>query len=127
VGHHAGNLVSRQPYGAEATLEAFNQARTCRPSEVPAGAAGQCTTSLLNRRPIANFTDILTYSNAGSLVYNSLQTKLQHRFSHGVFLINSFTWSRGIDLASADLETQNSDSALVNKYNPAEESIPVTA
>jgi hypothetical protein len=111
----------------EATLEDFNQARTCRPSEVPAGAAGQCTTSLLNRRPIANFTDILTYSNAGSLVYNSLQTKLQHRFSHGVFLINSFTWSRGIDLASADLETQNSDSALVNNYNPAEESIPVTA
>ncbi len=103
----------------EATLEDFNQARTCLDSEVPAGAAGQCSTSLLNRRPIANFTDILTYSNAGSLIYHSFQTKLQHHFSHGLFLINSFTWSRGIDLASADLETQNGDSALVNKYNPA--------
>jgi Carboxypeptidase regulatory-like domain/TonB-dependent Receptor Plug Domain/TonB dependent receptor len=102
----------------EATLEDFNQARTCLPSEVPVGTAGQCNASLLSRRPISNFTDILTYSNAGSLVYNSLQTKLQRRFSHGVFLINSFTWSRGIDLASADLETQNGDSALINKYNP---------
>jgi hypothetical protein len=103
----------------EATLEDFNQARTCLPSEVPAGAPGQCSTTLLNRRPITNFTDILTYSNAGSLIYNSLQTKLQHRFTRGLFLINSFTWSRGIDLASADLETQNGDSALINKYNPA--------
>lgn len=103
----------------EATLEDFNQARTCLQSEVSTGSAGQCNTSLINRRPIANFIDILTYSNAGSLIYHSLQTKLQHRFSHGLFLINSFTWSRGIDLASADLETQNGDSALVNKYNRA--------
>ncbi|QEE31500.1 hypothetical protein FTW19_21865 [Terriglobus albidus] len=97
----------------------FNQARLCLPSEVPAAAQGQCTTSLLNRRPIANFTDILTESNAGSLIYHSLQTKLQRRFRGGVFLINSFTWSRGIDLNSADLETQNGDSALINKANPA--------
>ena len=100
-------------------LEDFNQARTCLPSEVPVAAQGQCTTSLLNRRPIANFTDILTETNAGSLIYNSLQTKLQRRFRNGIFLINSFTWSRGIDLNSADLETQNGDSASVNKYNPA--------
>ncbi|WP_245536464.1 TonB-dependent receptor [Terriglobus saanensis] len=100
-------------------LEDFNQARTCLASEIPTSAPGQCTTSLLNRRPIANFTDILTESNAGSLVYNSLQTKLQRRFHNGIFLINSFTWSRGIDLNSADLETQNGDSAVINKFNPA--------
>lgn len=109
---YVGNHTVHMP-----TLEDFNQARTCLPSEVPAGAAGQCNTSLLNRRPIANFTDILTYTNAGSLIYHSLQTKLEHRFNKGLFLINSFTWSHGIDLASADLETQNGDSAVVNKYN----------
>ncbi|QHN05105.1 hypothetical protein FTO74_18450 [Granulicella sp. WH15] len=102
-----------------ATLEDFNQARTCLPSEVPANAGGQCNTSLLNRRPIANFTDILTETNVGFLIYHSLQAKLERRFSHGLFLINSFTWSRGIDLSSADLETQNGDSALVNTANPA--------
>ena len=100
-------------------LEDFNQARTCLPDEVPVSTPGRCNTSLLNRRPIANFTDILTESNAGSLIYNSLQAKLQRRFRNGVFLINSFTWSRGIDLNSADLETQNGDSALINKANPA--------
>jgi len=100
-------------------LDDFNQARTCRASEIPTASPGQCTASLLARRPIANFTDILTETNAGSLVYNSLQTKLQRRFKEGVFLINSFTWSRGIDLNSADLETQNGDSAVINKYNPA--------
>jgi hypothetical protein len=73
----------------EATLEDFNQARTCLSGEVPAGVGGQCNTSLLNRRPIANFTDILTYSNAGSLIDHSPQTKLQHRLSDGFFLINS--------------------------------------
>lgn len=48
----------------EATLQDFNQARTCLLDEVPAGAPGQCNTSLLNRRPLANITGILTYSNA---------------------------------------------------------------
>ena len=110
VGNHAVHISA---------LEDFNQARTCLASEVPAGAAGQCSTTLLNRRPIANFTDILTETDAGFLVYNSLQTKLQRRFKNGVFLINSFTWSRGIDVSSADLETQNGDSAVVNRYNPA--------
>ncbi len=109
VGNHTVHLPA---------LEDYNQARTCLPSEVPVAAAGQCTTSLLNRRPIANFTDILTESDQGFLVYNSLQTKLEHTFQHGVFLINSFTWSRGIDLSSADLEIQNGDSAVVNRYNP---------
>ena len=98
-------------------LEDFNQARLCLPSEVPAATPGQCTTSLLNRRPIANFTDILTESNAGFLIYHSLQTKLERRFSNGVFLVNSFTWSRGIDLTAADLEAQNGDSAVTNIAN----------
>jgi hypothetical protein len=111
---YVGNHTVHMP-----TLEDYNQGRTCLASEIPAAAPGQCITTLLNRRPIANFTDILTYTNVGSLLYHSLQTKLQHRFTKGLFLINSFTWSRSIDLASADLETQNSDSALVNKYNPA--------
>ena len=111
---YVGNHTVHMP-----ALEDFNQARTCLPSEVPANAAGQCTTALLKRRPIANFTDILTESDQGFLVYNSLQTKLEHNFRHGVFLINSFTWSRGIDISSADLETQNGDSAVVNRYNPA--------
>jgi hypothetical protein len=71
------------------------------------------------RRPIANFTNILTALPQGYLIYNSLQTKLERRYSNGIYLINSFTWSRGINNASADLETFGGDSAVVNLYNPA--------
>jgi hypothetical protein len=110
VGNHAVHI---------ATLEDTNQARLCLASEIPAATPGQCTTPLLNRRPIANFTDILTESNAGFLTYNALQTKLERQFSNGLFLINSFTWSRGINNSSADLEAQNGDGAVVNIANPA--------
>jgi hypothetical protein len=102
------------------TLADYNQARLCTATEISSGA---CTptgsASLLNRRPIANFTDILTELNANFLTYNSLQTKLVRRFTDGFFLINSFTWSAAYDLSGADLETGNGDSALVNIRNVA--------
>ncbi len=98
----------------------MNQARLCLPSEIPAnpkgvdGYSGTCATPLLNRRPIANYTDILTESNAGFLDYNSLQVKLVRQFSQGFFLSNAFTWSKGINNSSADLEANNGDGAVVN-------------
>jgi hypothetical protein len=101
-----------------AALADYNQARLCTAAEISSGA---CTSSgsasLLNRRPIANFTDILTETNADFLTYNSLQTKLEHRFSDGFFLINSFTWSQAYNNSSADLESNNGDSAVVNIAN----------
>ena len=110
VGDHAVHVPA---------LEDTNQARTCLPSEIPAADPGQCATSLQGRRPITTFTDILTESNQGFLSYSALQTKLERRFSEGVFLINSFTWSRGFNNSSADLETQNGDGAVVNIANVA--------
>jgi hypothetical protein len=102
------------------TLGDFNQARTCTATEISSGACTPTgTASLLNRRPIANFTDILTELNANFLTYNSLQTKLVRRFTDGFFLINSFTWSQALDLSGADLETGNGDSAVVNIRNTA--------
>ena len=110
VGNHAVHI---------AALEDSNQARLCEASEIPAAHPGQCATSLLNRRPITDFTDILTESNAGFLQYNSMQAKLERRFSNGLYLINSFTWSRGFNNSSADLEAQNGDGAVVNIADPA--------
>ena len=108
VGDHAVHVPA---------LEDTNQARTCLASEIPATSPGQCTTTLQGRRPISTFTDILTESNAGFLDYNSLQTKLERRFSQGIFVINSFTWSHGINNSSADLEANNGDGAVVNIAN----------
>lgn len=101
-----------------AALADSNQARLCTSGEISSNACSSSgSASLLGRRPIANFTDILTETNAGFLTYNSLQTKLEHRFSDGFFLINSFTWSQAYDASGADLETGNGDSAVVNIRN----------
>ena len=48
-----------------------------------------------------------------------MQAKLERRYSNGIYLLNSFTWSKGINNASANLETNGGDSAVVNIANPA--------
>ncbi|WP_236657337.1 TonB-dependent receptor domain-containing protein [Acidisarcina polymorpha] len=96
-------------------LADFNQGAT-EPVSCDVGVG--CLTQQ-QRRPIANFTNILTALPQGFLIYNSLQTKLERRFSDGIFLINSFTWGKAINNASADLETYGGDGAVVNFYNPA--------
>ena len=93
----------------------YNQAAT-EPVSCDTGVG--CLTQQA-RRPISTFTNILTALPQGYLIFNSLQTKLERRYSNGVYLINSFTWSQATNNASADLETNGGDSALVNFYNPA--------
>lgn len=106
VGSHAVNVP---------ILTDFNQAAT----EPVSCNSGVGCLSQQARRPIQTFTNILTDLPQGYLDYSSLQTKLERRYSNGVYLINSFTWSKGINNAAADLETYGGDSALVNFYNPA--------
>jgi hypothetical protein len=101
-------------------LTDFNQGAT-EPVSCDTGVG--CLTQQ-QRRPISTFTNILTALPQGYLIYNSLQTKVERRYSNGIYLINSFTWSRAFNNASADLETYGGDGALVNLYNPAGERGP---
>jgi hypothetical protein len=105
---YVGNHGVRIP-----VLTDFNQAAT---EPVSCNTGVGCLTQQ-QRRPINTFTNILTVFPKGFLIYNSLQTKVERRYSNGIFLINSFTWSKAINNASADLETYGGDSALVNFYN----------
>lgn len=73
--------------------------------------------SLQGRRPITNFTGIEESIPAGFLSYNALQAKLERRFSDGLYLLNSFTYSRAIDNASGHLDTPNGDNSRVNLAN----------
>lgn len=43
-----------------------------------------------------------------------MQIKIEKRQSRGLYLLNSFTWSRARDNASGHLETQNGDNSRVN-------------
>lgn len=83
----------------------YNQARPNQPNE---------NLALQARRPIQSFGYIQVAFNGGFLNYHAFQTKLERRFSGGFYLLNSFTWSKGIDNASGHLEAHNGDNSRVN-------------
>ena len=83
----------------------LNQARPNAPTE---------NLSLQARRPIQSFGFIQAAFGAGFLNYHAFQAKIEKRFSDGLYLLNSFTWSKAIDNASGHLETGNGDNSRVN-------------
>jgi hypothetical protein len=46
-----------------------------------------------------------------------LQVKLEKRYSQGLHILNSFTWSKAIDNASGALEMGNGDNQALNYFN----------
>lgn len=86
----------------------YNQARPNNPGE---------NTPLLQRRPIQGFSEIQISFGGGFSTYHALQLKLEKRYSHGLFLLNSFTWSKAIDNAAGHLESFNNDNSRVNYRN----------
>ncbi len=69
------------------------------------------TLSLQARRPGQAFGAITWYDPAGFSNYNALQVKLEHRFSAGLYFLNSFTWSKAIDNSGQSLDTSNGNQA----------------
>ena len=82
-----------------------NQARPNAPNE---------NTPVNARRPFLGYTDIEISINSGVSSYHALQTKLERRFSGGIYFLNSFTWSKSMDNASGHLEANNGDNSRVN-------------
>ncbi len=50
--------------------------------------------------PYSNFTGILEYDSGATANYNSLQIFFERRMAHGLQGQSSFTWAKGIDVAS---------------------------
>jgi hypothetical protein len=86
----------------------YNQARPNNPGE---------NLVLQSRRPIQTFGYIQISWGGGVSTYNALQTKLERRFSSGLYLLNSFTWSKVIDNAPGHLEVYNGDNSRVNYHD----------
>jgi hypothetical protein len=103
------------------TLADLNQApantasATCDPTVIPPITKG-CL-NLAARRPIPTFTTIEETLPLGALRYNGLQAKVEHRTGHGLYLLNSFTWSRAIDNVAGHLDTPDGDNSRVNLAN----------
>jgi Carboxypeptidase regulatory-like domain len=80
--------------------------------------------SVAARRPYQNFNTIEISWNGGFGTYNALQAKLERRFHNGLYLLNSFTWSKAIDNAPGHLENYDGDNSRGNFYNlPADKGL----
>ncbi len=89
-----------------------NQARPNQPGQnIP----------LQQRRPIQGFDFIQASFGGGFSTYHALQVKIEKRYSAGIYLLNSFTWSKAIDNAAGHLESFNGDNSRVNYDNLAAE------
>jgi hypothetical protein len=82
-----------------------NQARPQNPGE---------NVTLNSRRPYQGFGSIEVAWGGGFADYNGLQTKLERKFSTGLYFLNSFTWSKVLDNAAGRLEASNGDNSRVN-------------
>ncbi|MBL8203122.1 MAG: TonB-dependent receptor [Blastocatellia bacterium] len=109
VGNHALKLL---------LLADYNQARPLTTAELALPAASR--PSLDARRPIAGFRSISATLPAAYSNYHALQVKFERRFSKGLYLLNSFTWSKAIDNASQVLEEPGGNTGTPqNVYNIA--------
>jgi hypothetical protein len=48
-------------------------------------------------REVTNFSNVLTVDSLGESRYDALQTKLERRFSRGLSILSTYTWSHAID------------------------------
>jgi Carboxypeptidase regulatory-like domain len=92
-----GNVVFDVHYVASAGKDLLN---TVLQNIAPAG-----TGPIASRRPLVNYSGISWRDNTGFSTYNSLQVRLEKRYSHGLTFRNAFTWSRAFDTQSEANET----------------------
>lgn len=90
----------------------LNQARFNGPNE---------NLTVDQRRPITGYTTIQTAPPLGFANYNSLQVRLERRFTSGLYLLNSFTYSKALDNAAGHLETFYGDDSRTNVFDLSKE------
>jgi hypothetical protein len=99
IGNRSDNLV---------ILGDYNQARPNAANE---------DLPLQARRPIQGYQFIQAAFDGGRANYRALQLKVERRYTRGLYLLNSFTWSKTMDNASGHLEAFNGDNSRVNYRN----------
>ncbi len=114
VGNHSLKLIA---------LADFNQARTVTADEIrlsnlpTTDPARRALPSIQARRPLTDFGFVQAAFNGGFGNYHALQVKLERRFSAGLYVLNSFTWSKAIDNAAGHLESASGDNSRLNIRN----------
>jgi len=76
-------------------------------------AAPPGSTASAARRPFGPaLGEVREFTNSAHSIYHGLQTKIEQRFSHGVYFLGSYTWSKSIDNQSNGTD----DSAAGGQY-----------
>ncbi len=113
---HRHRICGRPCAQAGAARGCSNQARPLTLSELALPAAQRPT--LDQRRPIQGFRSISAVLPVAFSNYNTLQIKFERRFAKGLYVLNSFTWSKAIDNVSQVLEEPNGNEGRPqNVYN----------
>jgi hypothetical protein len=84
----------------EVIINDINQANVMQPNSCTTANESTCITNFQSRVPYPNFTSILGTLPWGTSNYQGLQAKVEKRFSSGIYLLDSFTWSKSIDIAA---------------------------
>src|SRR5262249_18777524 len=84
------------------------------------------TLGIQARRPNQSFGAITWVDPAGQQSYNALSARFEHRLSYGLYLLNSFTWSKALGNSEQALEYASGYYAAnpQNIYNLAAERGP---
>jgi len=71
------------------------------------------TTNPVSRQPFgSSLGQVVQYSNSAHSIYHGLQSKIEKRFSNGLYFLASYTWSKSIDNQSNGTD----DSAASGQY-----------
>ncbi len=91
-----------------------NQALIATPASPVNGVTTSTTANVQSRVPYVGFSPsgLIYLQTKASSVYNSLQTSVTQRLSHGLQLLGSYTYSKSMDTASA-----SSDGVTFNTFN----------
>ena len=69
------------------------------------------------RRPNQQFGAITWVNPAGQTSYNGLSARIEHRFSSGLYFLNSFTWSKALGNSEQALENNATVQNIYDLHN----------
>jgi hypothetical protein len=101
------NLLATLAYSASAGHHLPNSRNINQPLPGPGNVQA--------RSPFPQYNTITVFESNANSTYNSLQAKLERRFSNGLTFLGAYTWSHFLDNAEPVLDT--SGAGIQNAYN----------